>query len=138
MTAQRHKRNPRADARAGRSLPEWISFAIAALILLTIVGALIYDWIATPPTPPVLTVRQGATRQANGLFYVPFQVENSGGATAAAVQVVATLRVGDHEEQGEQQIDFLAGGETAEGAFVFMRDPAAGELELRVAGYKMP
>lgn len=138
MTQRRAKHPSRTNARSGRSLPEWISFTIATLILLAIAGALIYDWLATPPTPPRLTVRQGETHQANGLFYVPFQVENSGGATAEAVQVVATLRVSEQEEQGEQQIDFLAGGETAEGAFVFTRDPAAGELELRIASYKMP
>ena len=52
--------------------------------------------------------------------------------------MISTLRVGEEEQEGEQQIDFLSGGETAEGAFVFTLDPAAGELELRVASYKLP
>lgn len=122
-----------------RTLAEWTTFAVAALILLAIIGGVIYEWITTPPSPPILTVRQHEdVREENGQFYVHFEVENSGGETAEAVQVIGTLRASDEEQEGEQQIDFLSGGETAEGAFVFTHDPAEGELELRVASYKMP
>lgn len=131
--------NESPDQPPERTLAEWVTFGIATTILLLIIGGVIYDWIATPPAPPVLTVRQKEdVRRENGQFYVHFEVENSGGETAEAVQVIGTLRVGEQEEEGEQQIDFLSGGETAEGAFVFTRDPAAGELELRVASYKLP
>jgi uncharacterized protein (TIGR02588 family) len=53
--------------------------------------------------------------------------------------VIAELSInGKVEEDGEQQIDFLASGETEEGAFVFSRDPRQGELVVRVASYKLP
>ncbi len=136
---QQHTINDSPHQPPERTLAEWVTFGVAALILLAIIGGVIYDWIATPPTPPVLTVRQkDDVRRENGQFYVHFEVENSGGETAEAVQVISTLRVGEEEQEGEQQIDFLSGGETAEGAFVFTLDPAAGELELRVASYKLP
>ena len=42
------------------------------------------------------------------------------------------------EQRGEQQIDFLAGGEAEEGVFLFSRNPQNGELSLRVASYQKP
>ena len=130
----------RSQPQHQRSLAEWVTFGVAALILLTIAGLVIYDWIATPPTPPVLSLTQsGAVRQASGQFYVPFTITNTGGDTAESVQIIAELRInGGVEESGEQQIDFLAGAESEEGAFVFSRNPQEGELVMRVASYKMP
>jgi uncharacterized protein (TIGR02588 family) len=136
---QQQRNNDSQHQPPERTLAEWVTFGIAALILLAIIGGVIYDWSAMPPSPPVLTIRQtDDVREESGQFYVHFEVENSGGDTAEAVQVIGALRVGSEEQTGEQQIDFLSGGETAEGAFVFTRDPAEGELELRVASYKLP
>ena len=39
---------------------------------------------------------------------------------------------------GEQQIDFLSGGEIEEGAFIFSHHPQEGKLIVRVASYKLP
>ncbi len=134
--------NPNSDEHQdqGRSLAEWVTFGIATAILLAIVGLVIYDWVITPPLPPTVQVRQTeAIRTINGSYYVPFSVANTGGKTAAAVQVIAELRVnGMVVQRGEQQIDFLSGGESRDGAFIFSRDPRMGELTVRVASYKMP
>jgi uncharacterized protein (TIGR02588 family) len=121
-------------------LAEWVTFGVAALILLMIVSLVLYDWIATPPTPPVLSlIQSGAVRQENGQFYVPFTITNTGGDTAESVQIIAELRIdGSREESGEQQIDFLAGAESEEGAFIFSHNPEDGELVMRVASYKTP
>ncbi|MBD1998534.1 TIGR02588 family protein [Leptolyngbya sp. FACHB-541] len=124
-----------------RSLAEQTTFGIAGLILAMIVGLVLYIWFdEQKQQPPDITVsRQGAVREASGQFYVPFEIENVGGGTAESVQVIAELRIdGEVEESGEQQIDFLSGGETEEGAFVFSRNPEEGELVLRVASYKLP
>jgi uncharacterized protein (TIGR02588 family) len=77
-------------------------------------------------------------QDANGQFYVPFEVTNQGGETALSVQVMAELQIGDRLETAEQQIDFLAEGEVQEGAFVFSQDPQQGALTLRVASYSLP
>lgn len=123
-----------------RSLAEWVSFGIASLVLIAIVSLVIYDWVATPATPPVIELMQsGEVRQANGQYYIPFTIKNIGGNTAEAVQLIAELKInGEVEESGEQQIDFLSGDESEAGAFVFSRDPADGELILRVGGYTTP
>jgi len=124
--------------RSQRSPAEWTTFGIALVILATIVGFVLYDWLSAKKQPPVLEVRSEPTRVAQNQFYVPFKVTNTGGDTVEMVQVTAELRVKGEVEAGEQQIDFLAGDETEEGAFVFSRDPRQGELILRVGSYKLP
>lgn len=129
-----------SQQRRSRSFPERVTFGIASTILLAIVGLVLYDWLITPAQPPVISVRQnGAVWAAGDQFYVPFTIENTGGNTAEAVQVIAELEIdGAVVEEGEQQIDFLAGSETEEGTFIFSQDPRQGELTLRVASYKEP
>jgi uncharacterized protein (TIGR02588 family) len=136
----RSNSDSRSHSRRGRSLAEWVTFGVAALLLTAIVSLVIYDWVATPATPPVIRLtRSGEIRAVNGQYYIPFTIENIGGNTAESVQVIAELKIdGSIEEAGEQQIDFLAGDESEEGAFVFQRNPAEGELILRVGSYKMP
>lgn len=126
--------------RQGRSPAEWITFGIASFILMVVAGLVIYEWVNKSDQPPILAVTPaGKILEAQGQFYVPFTVTNTGGETAESVQVVAELRFnGKIEESGEQQIDFLSSGETEEGAFVFSRHPRNGELTLRVASYKQP
>ena len=127
-------------AGGGRTLAEWVSFGIATTILLTVIGIIIYDWVATPLSAPVLNVQLSSNiQQINGQFQVPFEVTNTGGQTAESVQVLAELlRDGEVVEDGEQQIDFLSAGESEEGAFVFTTDPGTSELVLRIASYKLP
>jgi uncharacterized protein (TIGR02588 family) len=65
-------------------------------------------------------------------------VRNEGDRTAANVQVSAELTVGDRSFTGDQVVDFLSGGDDAGLTFVFSEDPAAGELDVAVAGYAEP
>ncbi|MEB3360320.1 MAG: TIGR02588 family protein [Synechococcales bacterium] len=124
---------------AGRSLAEWITFAIAALILLGLVGLVIFDWQVNQNRPPAFQVEVSAPRLTDGLYYVPFAIHNTGGRIARTVQVTATLQLDDEEaETGEQQIDFLSGHEQKGGSFVFTHDPQQGDLTVRVASYKRP
>jgi uncharacterized protein (TIGR02588 family) len=123
-----------------RSFAEWITFSIASLIVASIVGLVLYSWLKVGDLPPILAIAQsGQIRQAEGNFYVPFTLTNKGGETADAVRVTAELRIdGKVEQRGEQQIDFLAGGEVEEGVFLFSRNPQNGELILRIASYQKP
>jgi uncharacterized protein (TIGR02588 family) len=132
--------NPGSSRPSQRSLAEWVTFWIASLIVIAIGGLIVYAWQTEEKQPPLISVTQdGVTREAEGNFYVPFAITNTGGGTAESVQVIAELRVqGEVEESGEQQIDFLSGGETESGAFVFTRNPKEGEIILRVASYKLP
>jgi uncharacterized protein (TIGR02588 family) len=123
-----------------RSLAEWITFSIATCILIALIGLVLYDWFISQNRPPVLRVEPyGTIRVVQGQFYQPFLLANTGGGIAKSVQVVAELRIPNAaNETGEQQIDFLSGGEKKRGSFVFSHDPRQGELILRVASYKLP
>ena len=128
------------DEGQGRSTAEWVSFGVAAALLLGVAGLIVYHWLAGPQGPPILAAaRSGAIREAGGHFYVPFTVANTGGETAANVRVVAELRLGGEVvERGEQTFAFIAGGERQAGAFVFRRDPQTGELTIHIGGYQQP
>ncbi|MGB3207929.1 MAG: TIGR02588 family protein [Crinalium sp.] len=137
---QDHQSRKSETSKPERSLAEWVTFASATFILILIVGLVVYNWFTQEDQPPVLSVtRNGEIRQVKGQYYVPFTVTNVGGDTAESVQIIAELRQnGQAEETGEQQIDFLSSGETAEGAFIFSTNPSEGELNVRVASYKLP
>lgn len=128
------------EKRPPRSVAEWTTFSVASTILASIAGLVVYTWATDRHEPAVLEVSQNSQiREANGQFYVPFEVANTGGETVESVQVVAELRVnGQLAESGDQQIDFLSKGEKEEGAFVFRSDPRQGALVVRVASYKVP
>ncbi|HBB31718.1 MAG TPA: TIGR02588 family protein [Cyanobacteria bacterium UBA8803] len=122
-----------------RSPAEWISFSIALSIVGLIVGLLVYRWVDGEDRPPAVSaVLDPEIREVDGQFYVPFKVTNTGGTTAESVQVIAEFTHGSVQEVGEQQIDFLSGGEVEEGAFVFSHNPREGQLTVRVASYKLP
>jgi uncharacterized protein (TIGR02588 family) len=127
--------------RSQRTPAEWTTFSIASLILAGIVSLVVYVWFNQErQSPPILSVNESQSiREVENHFYVPFAVTNTGGNTAESVQIVAELEInGEVVESGEQQIDFLSGGETQEGAFIFSQDPRSGDLTVRVASYKLP
>ncbi len=129
----------RKSRRAMRIPAEWITFALSALIVVGLVGLVLLSWVTQSHEPPILSVQTKAMRVREGQFYIPFTVENTGGDTAEAVQIVGELRQGEQIiESGEQQIDFLASHEQQSGAFVFTQNPQMGRLSLRVASYQLP
>lgn len=129
-----------SENKAGRSPAEWITFGIAATILSTVIGLVLYIWLGQQRQPPILSVTYEKTiRQVDGYFYVPFILKNKGGETVESVRVIAELETNSGiKEQSEQEIDFLSGEEIQEGAFIFSKDPKDSNLNLRVTSYKLP
>lgn len=123
-----------------RSPWKWLTFGLASLFLITLIGLVIYADFLNQNRPPVLTVDIiEPFREVDEQFYVPFTVANEGGESAEAIQIVAELRLdGETDEMGEQQIDSLSGGEKVQGSFVFSHNPSQGDLVLRVASYREP
>ena len=124
-----------------RTAAEWITFGMASCLLLTLVGLVIAVWIdPRHQQPPLIEAAQaGVIWESSGQFYVPFTVTNAGGGTAESVQIIAELEIdGEVVESGEQQIDFLSGGEAETGAFIFSKNPQQGTLKLRAASYTLP
>jgi len=144
-TEQNHPEQAQPDEdtnqRPPRSIAEKVTFGVASVILAIVVGLVCYVWLEPQSkSPPNITLmRPEPSRKVAQQFYVPFEIKNEGGETAESVQVLAELKVnGKVVESGEQQIDFLSGGETQEGAFVFTQNPEQGDLTIRVGSYKLP
>jgi uncharacterized protein (TIGR02588 family) len=122
-----------------RSSAEWVTFGVSVAILSTVIGLVLYVWLGQQRKPPILSVTyQNEIRTANGQFYVPFTLTNTGGETVESVRVLAELETNSGKEEGEQEIDFLSSGEEQEGAFIFSKNPMQGKLTLKVTSYKLP
>lgn len=123
-----------------RNVAEWITFGIACCVLAALVALIIYDWALVQNRPPILQVAPvGAAVEIEEQFYQPFAIANRGGSIAHSVQVIASLSLpGGEVEEGQQEINFLAGGERKQGCFIFRHHPRQGELLMRVASYKLP
>ncbi|MGB3403756.1 MAG: TIGR02588 family protein [Microcoleaceae cyanobacterium] len=137
MSKDASKSNPKRR----RSFPERMSFAASILVLTTLICLIVYQWRFVDSKPPILSVIvDQKTRYYGNQYYVPFTVYNTGGQTAKAVQVMGELQIQAEniQQTGEQQIDFLSGGETVSGAFIFTENPEQGQLKIRVASYKLP
>jgi uncharacterized protein (TIGR02588 family) len=75
-----------------RSAAEWVTFMVASIILLVLVGLICFDWQTNQNRPPAFTVAVSeAVRVTDGRYYVPFAITNTGGRIARMVQVTAEL-----------------------------------------------
>jgi uncharacterized protein (TIGR02588 family) len=122
-----------------RTPAEWVTFSIASFILAVVVALVGYTWLNENGQPPILSISNKTIREADGQFYVPFEVVNTGGETAESIQIIAELQInGKVEETGDMQVDFLSSGEKEKGAFIFSKNPSQGQLKIRVSSYKSP
>jgi uncharacterized protein (TIGR02588 family) len=133
-------RSDQGRKEPGRSSAEWVTFGVSAAILSAIIGLVLYVWLGQQRQPPILSaVYNKEIREVNGQFYVPFTLVNKGGETVESVRILAELEINNiTKEEGEQEIDFLSGGEEREGAFIFSKNPLKGKLTLKVTSYKLP
>ncbi len=123
--------------RRERTSAEWVSFAVAVVILLALIGAIATEALKshTPPRP-VATVQQ--TQRVDDRYEVTVSVENRGDLAAEQVQVVASLEIDGETTEGDQAVDFLAGGNDQELVFYFEDNPDDGELSVEVTGFTVP
>jgi uncharacterized protein (TIGR02588 family) len=135
-----NKQSVQGHDEPGKSSAEWITFGVSVAILSTIIGLVLYVWLGQQRQPPILSATyKKEILKVNGQFYVPFTLTNKGGETVESVRILAELETNNSsKEEGEQEIDFLSGGEEREGAFIFSRDPTQGRLTLKVTSYKLP
>jgi uncharacterized protein (TIGR02588 family) len=123
-----------------RTLAEWVTFGLAASVLTGLLGLLGYSWLTHKDSPPLITITQEQKlRQADGSYIIPFTVTNKGGQTAEAIKITSEFRRnGELKSTGELEMNFLSYNEQQEGAFIVPEDPATGELQIKVTGYKLP
>ena len=125
--------------RRTRSSAEWVVFAIATGIIVALAGAIAWLW-AQPYEPALVTVQTiDQPRVEGSQTYISAEVTNHGDETAEAVEVRAALMVdGSVVAEGTQSLAFLSGGRTEKLVFVFDDVPPEAQIELRIAGFKIP
>jgi uncharacterized protein (TIGR02588 family) len=123
--------------RPPRTTAEWTTFAVAVAVLLAIMAAIGVEAAQHHEEADPVAAIEG-TRRVDSRFHVSVVVENRGDKAAAAVQVVASLVVGGETLEGDQTVDFLAGGDEEELVFVFDQNPDDGDLSVDVSGFTVP
>jgi uncharacterized protein (TIGR02588 family) len=124
-----------------RTVAEWVTLGVSIAILVAVFGAITWFYFTRNSADAVIEVKPRAelTRQIADAYYVPIEITNTGGRTAADVQVVVSHASGDdHKETSQFSIQFLAGGATSRGMAVFHTDPASGEITVDVISYLEP
>lgn len=123
--------------RDARSPAEWITFAVASMVVAAVVLAIGIEIPGSKtPAHPVVHTADAVARGAD--FSVAVTVENEGQKTAQNVQVEASLDTGSGEETSDQVVAFLAGQASEELVFIFSSDPGEGRLRVRVTGFLDP
>ncbi len=120
-----------------RTSAEWTTFAVAVAILLALMGAIVLAAVRSHDEARPVAVIERTQRVGDG-FHVTVMVKNEGDKAAEAVQVVASLKLNGETTEGDQTVDFLAGGDEEELVFVFADNPDSGELSVEVSGFTVP
>ncbi|MEP1125462.1 MAG: CARDB domain-containing protein [Ilumatobacter sp.] len=123
--------------RSEGTLAESVTLALCAAVLAVVVGVILFLG-PDKDDPPAPVASTEAVEQVGDEFHVTVVVRNTGGRTAANVQVNAELVVDGETTAGDQTVDFLAPGNEASLAFVFADDPSSGDLTVGVSGFLNP
>ncbi len=121
-----------------RNVIEWAVLIASVAGIVLLVAVLVVEGLteSRPPDPQV-ELRPAEGRTGTLGWIVPADVSNGGDEAVEAVVLEATATVGDVDEVSELEINFLPAGTTVEVAFAFSGRPA-GEVEVRLVGYRVP
>ena len=121
-------------------LLEWVASGIGLLLTLAILGTI--GWEAMQGggnQPPALEVTVERIVPAGAGHAVEVRVHNGSPATAAEVEIEATLKQGDREvATSTAVIDYVPGESDRRAGLFFTEDPRAHQLEVRALGYAEP
>jgi uncharacterized protein (TIGR02588 family) len=119
-----------------RSAAQWTGLGISVAVVLAVVGLIVFQELTGGDRPPTIEVlpNMEALRSDADAHYLPVEIANRGDLTAENVRVRLSLPSG---EATELEIQFLAGGDSAEGTAVFSEDPSSG-LTVDVLGFLEP
>ena len=125
-----------SNASPGRNAAEWVSLAIASLLVLAVLGIIVVMWVSSSGEEARFVITAGEVRQANSLYYLPVTVSNMGDQTAADVLLEGTVGSGEMAEISETTFTFVPGHSEQQATLVFTQEPA--DVQLRVASYQQP
>ncbi|HZV84042.1 MAG TPA: hypothetical protein VFF48_03560 [Brevundimonas sp.] len=138
-------RKPATAAKAPTHKPppararlEWVVAGLGLAVTLTVLVMLALAALE-PATSPVLSARAVSVTPVPAGFRVEAEVRNTGGRTAAAVEVEGVLTPpAGAPETATTSLDYLPRGGAETASLLFREDPHRGRLELTVRGWSEP
>lgn len=120
-------------------LLEWAAAALGLVATLSVLGYSIWEGLAGHDAPPNLSVVARAAEATSAGFATPITVRNESPATAADVEVRASLEVdGRVVEERRATFSYVPGQGEVRGGVIFSTDPRAGRLRLEAEGWQDP
>ena len=125
-----------------RTVAEWTTLAISAVVVLALVGAALAEiFLRDDPSGPVISIEVAMDRAEvrDGVTYIPYEVRNDG--ADAAIDIVAIVEFSQGEQVVEEttiDIALLASHGMAEGEVVTTLDLTAHTVEARIGGLQRP
>lgn len=119
---------------------EWIAAGLGLVFLIALLGVIGIEAIAgRSDEPPAITIKIGEVNRAGNTYVAAFEAANASGGTAAALQVEGKLIDGGREvETSLATIDYVSAHGSAQGGFIFSRDPEGLAIVARPLGYQTP
>ncbi|GGE47656.1 hypothetical protein GCM10007276_26110 [Agaricicola taiwanensis] len=132
MTASEQQKPPKTPAL------EWIASSIGAIFAVGLISFLTWD-IFVAAEPADVSAQPGVIEQASQGYTLGIVVQNTGGLTAAEVEVEGRVTTVDGtEETSQATFDYLPGKSERRGTLMFQTEPDPAQLRLRVVSYREP
>lgn len=131
-----------ATNAAGPNTPllEWIAAGVGLMFLSGLLGVIGYDALSgSSGEMPAIAIQTKGVSKAGSGYVVAFSAVNSGGGTAAALEIEGQLLDGEKIiETSSATIDYVPGHGSADGGLFFSHDPRTLEVSARPLGFQDP
>lgn len=129
---------PKGKPPPARARLEWIVAGLGLAVTLVVLVMLALAAFE-PAAPPVLSARPVSVTPVPAGFRVEVEVRNTGGSTAAAVDLEGVLTpAAGPPETATTTLDYLPRGGTETASLLFRDDPRLSLLEVTVRGWSEP
>lgn len=133
------RKKPATQIQERTPILEWVAAGLGLLFTLAVLGYVIWEGAVGRNGPPDLSLTSERPTQTAGGFVVPLTIRNDSYATAAGVEVRATLeRDGRVVEARRTTFGYVPGKSETKGGVIFQTDPATARLRLEPEGYEAP
>ncbi|WP_114391944.1 hypothetical protein [Oleisolibacter albus] len=118
---------------------EWAVSLLGAALVLSSLGYLGWQAVGERTTPPDIVADVRSARPRGSGWLIGVEVRNSGGSTAAAVEIRGRLeQAGTLVEESAVTLDYLPAASSRRIGLIFQHDPTCCDLRVLAEGYAEP
>lgn len=133
------RKKPATPALRRTPVLERAAATLGLLLTLAVLGYSLWEGATDRDGPPSLSVTGRPGEKTAGGYVIPLTVRNASQATAAGVEVRASLeRAGRVVEERRASFTYVPGQGEATGGVIFQTDPATARLRLEAEGFQDP